>query len=240
MLSGGLKKNLKIGVIDNALNAEGIDPEALVLFNSTLKQFEQLGAEIVHLSLPTMDYGAAVYFMLSRAEAASNLCRFDGIRYGFRASDAESLSDVYTLTRQQGFGAEVKRRIFIGNYVLSAGHADQYYQSAKKVQCIMRAEFVEAFKNVDLLFAPTTPTTAFKFGAFNENRLQMDLQDYFTAPVNLVGMPAISLPCGFINNMPLGFQLIGPDFSESLIYQTAHAYEQSTSWHTKYPGQFSE
>jgi len=239
-LEKNIKKNLKIGVIDNAFNIEGMGKSSRSLFENSLKEFEKLGAEIVHLSLPTMDYGAAVYFMLSRAEAASNLARFDGVRYGFRASDIHDLTDLYFKTRGEGFGQEVKRRIFIGNYVLSAGHADQYYQSAKKVQAIMRAEFVEAFKKVDLLYAPTSPAPAFKFGAFADNHLEMDLQDYFTAPANIVGVPAISVPCGFVNNMPLGFQLIGPDFSEHLLYQVAHAYEQATPWHTMHPRGFEE
>ncbi len=238
-LTGKIKPGLTIGVVTNALDAEGIDNEVRVLLENSLKQFEKLGAKIVKLSLPTMDYGAAVYFMVSRAEAASNLARFDGVRYGYRARYAESLADMYANTRSDGFGAEVKRRILIGNYVLSVGHADQYYTSAKKVQSIMRAEFVEAFKKVDLLFMPTSPSAAFKFGAFDDNRLQMDLQDYFTAPANLTGVPAISVPCGFTrDNMPIGFQLFGPDLSEALLFETAHAYEQSTEWHTMHPKKY--
>lgn len=235
-LTGKIRPGLKIGVIDNAINAEGIQTDVRALLDDAIKQLEKLGATITRISLPSMDYGAAVYFMISRAEAASNLARFDGVRYGFRDTTAQTLADMYMQTRGKGFGAEVKRRILIGNYVLSAGHADQYYQSAKKVQAIMRAEFLAAFKEVDLLFAPTTPTPAFKFGAFDDNRLAMDLQDYFTAPVNLTGIPAVAVPCGLTKEqLPIGFQLIGPDLSEGLIFQTAHAYEQSMPWHTMHP-----
>lgn len=240
-LTGQLQKNLTIGVIDNAMGAEGMELEVSALLNQALKKFEQMGAQIVHLTLPTMDYSAAVYFMVSRAEAASNLARFDGVRYGFRDKTAQTLSDMYTETRGKGFGAEVKRRILIGNYVLSAGHADEYYKSAKIVQSLMRTEFVETFKKVDLLFCPVSASGAFKFGQFANNKLQMDLQDYFTAAANLTGIPAVAIPCGFTSEkLPIGFQLMGPDFSESLIFQTAHAYEQATPWHTMHPNKFSE
>lgn len=238
-LTGKIKPGLKIGIIENALHAQGIDPQVQQLLDDALMQLEKLGAQLVRLRLPAMDYAAAVYFMISRAEAASNLARFDGVRYGYRASDAESLADMYMHTRGEGFGFEVKRRILIGNYVLSAGHADQYYQSAKKVQSMMRAEFLEAFKSVDLLFSPVNPTPAFKFGTFDDNRLAMDLQDYFTASANLVGIPAVSVPCGFTSEkLPIGFQLIGPDLSEGLILQTAYAYEQITPWHMMHPENF--
>ncbi|MGC2310105.1 MAG: Asp-tRNA(Asn)/Glu-tRNA(Gln) amidotransferase subunit GatA [Candidatus Babeliaceae bacterium] len=240
-LDGSIPPKLKIGVIENAFNAQGMEPEVQTLLENVLKHYEKLGAQIVRLSLPTMDYAAAVYFMVSRAEAASNLARFDGVRYGFRDKQAQSLADMYALTRQEGFGAEVKRRILIGNYVLSAGHADEYYQSAKVVQAIMRQEFLDSFKKVDLLFAPVSPTGAFKFGAFADNALAMDLQDYFTAPANLTGLPALALPCGFTQEkLPIGFQLMGPDFSEALIFKAAHAYEQSTPWHMQHPQGFLE
>jgi aspartyl-tRNA(Asn)/glutamyl-tRNA(Gln) amidotransferase subunit A len=238
-LTGTIKPGLKIGIIDNALNAEGIDRQVHSLLENAIKQLEKLGAEIVHLSLPAMDYAAAVYFMISRAEAASNLARFDGVRYGYRDKEAESLAQMYAQTRGKGFGREVKRRILIGNYVLSAGHADQYYQSAKKVQALMRTEFLESFKKVDLLFSPVSPTPAFKFGAYDQNRLAMDLQDYFTASANLTGIPALAVPCGFTKEkLPTGFQLIGPDLSEALLFETAYAYEQSTPWHTMHPERF--
>lgn len=233
-LTGKIKPGIKIGIVTNAVNAEGIDAGVRAALDEAIKSFESMGAKIENVTLPVMDHGAAVYFMLSRAEAASNLARFDGIRYGTRVQ-ADDLLDMYEESRANGFGAEVKRRIMIGNYVLSAGHADAYYKSAKIVQAMMRQEFLDAFKNVDLLFIPTAPCPAFKFGAFKDNPLKMDLQDYFTAPINLTGLPGISIPCGFVDGMPIGMQLIGPDQSEELILQTAHAYEQAHGWHLKHP-----
>lgn len=239
-LTGKIRPGLKIGIIDNALNAQGVDPEVRAITDQAIQQLEKLGAKISHLTLPTMDYSAAVYFILSRAEAASNLCRFDGMRYGKRGPGA-TLDEVYDSTRSQGFGPEVRLRILLGNYVLSVGHADQYYNSAKKVQGLMRAEFVNTFKDVDLLLAPTSSIEAFKFGAFSGDALQLDLLDYFTCPANLTGIPAVSIPCGFTKNkLPVGFQLMGPDLSEGLIFQTAHAYEQSTDWYTQHPPLFAE
>lgn len=234
-LTGSIRPGLKIGVIDNMINAQGIDPEVKKRLDDALASYKELGAEIVTISLPTLDHGAAVYFMISRAEAASNLARFDGVRYGHRAASAESLAEMYDETRLEGFGREVKRRILIGNYVLSSGHADAYYNSARTVQAMMRKEFVEAFKTIDLLFAPVAPCTAFKCGAFDNDKLQMDLQDYFTAPVNLTGLPAISVPCGFVQNMPVAFQLIGPDLSEDLLFKAAHAYERAHEWYKQHP-----
>lgn len=234
-----LPQGLKIGLVTNALQAEGIDPDVQKILQDVVTQYEKLGVQVKRLTLPTMDYSAAVYFMVSRAEAASNLARFDGIRYGYRDRDAQTLSDVYVNDRSTGFGAEVKRRILIGNYALSAGHADAYYQSAKKVQAVMRKEFLDAFKDVDLLLMPTTPSGAFKFGAFDNDRLKMDLQDYFNASANLTGIPALSVPAGFTTEkLPVGFQLMGPDLSESLLFHAAHAYERVTPWHTMVPEKF--
>ena len=154
---------------------------------------------------------------------------------------AQNLADVYVNDRSQGFGAEVKRRILIGNYALSSGHADAYYQSAKKVQAVMRQQFLAAFNDVDLLLMPTTPSGAFTFGAFDNDRLKMDLQDYFNASANLTGLPALSVPAGFTKQgLPVGFQLMGPDLSEGLLFNVAHAYEQRTPWHTMWPEKFQE
>ena len=234
-LSGKIKPGLRIGIVDNAMYADGIDTGVSSCLSEAIKALEKLGATIEHIKLPTMDHSAAVYFIVSRAEAASNLARFDGVRYGYRTADPENLTDLYERSRSEGFGKEVKRRILIGNYVLSAGHADAYYKSAKVVQNMLRQEFLDAFKNVDLLFMPTAPCTAFTLGAFAGNPLQMDLQDYFTAAANLAGLPAISIPCGFDNGMPVGMQLIGPHQGEELLLQTAHAYEQAHDWHTQHP-----
>lgn len=240
-LTGKIKPGLKIGVIDNALEAEGFDPEVKKLMLDVLEQYKKLGAELVHLKLPLMDFGAAIYFIVSRAEAASNLARFDGVRYGFRDKEAESLNEMYEKTRAKGFGPVVKQRILIGNYALSVGHADEYYNTAKKVQALLRAQFLEAFKSVDLLFSPVSPIPAFKVGEVATQSLAMDLLDYLTAPVNLAHIPALSIPGGFTKaGLPIGFQLIGPDLSEALLYQTGYAYEQNTPWHTMYPPLFNE
>jgi aspartyl-tRNA(Asn)/glutamyl-tRNA(Gln) amidotransferase subunit A len=235
-LTGKLKEGFTLGVIDNALSTQGFDPEVLKLLEEALAQFERLGAKIKRISLPIMDHAAAVYFMVSRAEAASNLARFDGVRYGYRCGAPTSLADMYTRSRSEGFGPEVKARILVGTYVLSAGKSNEYYKSAKRVQALMREAYYEAFKEVDMLFGPVSPTHAFKLGEFTGNSLALDLQDYFTASNNLTGTPALAVPCGFTGaNLPVGFQLIGPEFSEAALYQAAYAYEQSTEWHTKHP-----
>ncbi|MBA3954282.1 Asp-tRNA(Asn)/Glu-tRNA(Gln) amidotransferase subunit GatA [Candidatus Dependentiae bacterium] len=235
-LTGTLKPGFTLGIIENALEAEGFNPEVYAALNEAIKQFERLGATIKRVKLPMMDYGAAAYFIISRAEAASNLARFDGVRYGYRNKDAQTVADMYARTRQEGFGFEVTSRILVGNYVLSAGHADAYYANARTVQGFIREEFNQAFKDVDLLLSPVSPSPAFKFGAFDDNQLQMDLQDYFTASINLAGIPALSIPCGMTHdNLPIGLQLIGPDLSEAEIFKAAYAYEQATQWHTLHP-----
>jgi len=239
-LTGRLKEGLRIGVIEDALNAEGMDSEIAAAVEASVSTLEQLGAKVKRISMKTLDYSAAAYFVISRAEAASNLARYDGVRYGMRAKDSDTLYDMYLNTRHDGFGEEVKTRMMVGNYVLSAGHAGQFYDNAKRVQNLIRHEFKTIFNDVDLLIMPTHPMPAFKLGAFDTDKLQMDLQDYFTCPMNLAGIPAISLPCGFTkkDNLPIGFQLIGPHLSEELIFQTAFAYEKNTSWHTMHPNDF--
>lgn len=238
-IDGKLNAHLTIGVIDNALNAEGVDPEVKAAIENVISTYEKLGAKIKRINISSLDYTAAAYFIISRAEAASNLARFDGVRYGYRDKKVKTLDEMYSKTRHDGFGPEVRLRILTGNYVLSAGHAGDFYQNAKKVQRIIRRDLYEVFKDVDLLIAPTSAAPAFKFGAFDENKLQLDLQDYFTAFVNLSGIPAISLPCGFSkDNLPIGFQLIGPHLSEELLYKTAYVYEQNTDWHKKHPAGF--
>ncbi len=238
-ITGKLKEDLRIGVVDNSLGADGMDQEVVSAVEQAIQVLEKAGAKIKRVELPTLEYSAASYFVISRAEAASNLARFDGVRYGMRDKDAKKLHDMYLNTRHDGFGQEVKTRIMVGNYVLSAGHAGRFYENAKRVQRMIRREFKNTFNDVDLLIMPTHPAPAFKFGAFDVDKLQMDLQDYFTCPMNLAGIPAISLPCGMTQNkMPIGFQLIGPHLSEGLIFQTAHVYEQNTKWHTIHPEGF--
>jgi aspartyl-tRNA(Asn)/glutamyl-tRNA(Gln) amidotransferase subunit A len=234
-----IKDGMTIGIVENALYAEGIDPEIATAIEDAIKLLEAGGIHIKRIKLPSFDYSAAAYFIISRAEAASNLARFDGVRYGMRNKDAQSLSAMYSDTRHDGFGEEVRSRILVGNYVLSSGHAGEYYQNAKMVQRFIRRELVEAFNEVDVLVMPTHSMPAFKIGAFNVDKLQMDLQDFFTCPANLAGIPAISVPCGFTkNNLPIGMQFMGPHLSEDLLYQIAHVYEQKTEWHTRRPQGF--
>ncbi len=238
-ITGKLNEGLRIGVVDNSLTADGMDPEVVAAVEQAIEVLEKSGAKIKRVELPTLEYSAAAYFVISRAEAASNLARFDGVRYGMRNEEAEKLTAMYLNTRHDGFGDEVKTRILVGNYVLSAGHAGQFYENAKRVQRLIRSEFKTMFNDVDLLIMPTAPAAAFKIGAFDTDKLQMDLQDYFTCPMNLAGIPAISIPCGMTkDNMPIGFQIIGPHLSEGLIFQTAHVYEQQTQWHTMHPKGF--
>ena len=238
-LTGKLPEGLRIGVVENTVNAEGIDPEISAAIAEGITQFGALGAHISKLTLPILDYSAATYFILSRAEAASNLARFDGVRYGVRDKEAKTLEKMYLNTRHDGFGPEVRARIMVGNYVLSASYAADYYENAQKVKALIRKAFIEAFKNVDLLIMPTHPVPAFKIGAYDGDKLQIDLQDYFTCAMNIAGIPAISIPCGMTKvGMPIGFQLVGPHLSEERIYQAAHAYEQATPWHTYHPKGF--
>lgn len=235
-LDGKFPEGLRIGVVENALEADNLDQDVKETIEQAVADLEKAGCFVKRIKIPALDYAAATYFVLSRAEAASNLARFDGVRYGFRADDVVDLQDMYKRTRHDGFGKEVRVRMMVGNYVLSAGHAGEFYNNAKKVQRLIRYEFKEAFKDVDVLLMPTQACVAFKFGEFDNNKLQMDLQDYFTAAVNIAGVPGISLPCGFgKEGLPVGMQLIGPHLSENLLFKVGHAYQQITDWHTKHP-----
>jgi len=234
-LDGSLKKDLKIGVIQEAINAEGLHPEIQQGVKDAVKEFENMGAKIIPVSMKTLEYGAACYFIISRAEAASNLSRFDGVRYGMRDKEKD-LNRMYTRTRHDGFGEEVKARILVGNYVLSVGHAGEFYDNAQRVRRVIRKEFKDIFDKVDVLVMPSHSVPAFKIGEYDDDKLTMDLQDYFTCPMNLAGVPGLSIPVGFTKDKkPLGMQLIGPHLSEGLLLQTAHAYQQKTDWHTKHP-----
>ena len=238
-LDQGISKGLRIGVVTNLLYAQGMDPEIVQANEEAIRVLESLGAVITNIEMPILSYSAAAYFILSRAEAASNLARFDGVRYGLRSKEAVSLQDMYCNTRHDGFGKEVKARILVGNYVLSAGHAGSFYENANKVCALMRQSFIDTFKNVDLLVMPTHSIPAFQIGSFNENKLQLDLQDFFTCPANLTGIPALSIPGGFTKNrLPIGFQFVGPALSDELLLRVAHAYQQKTDWHTQHPSGF--
>ncbi len=234
-LTGKLKPGLVIGVIEDAIMAPALNEEIRQATLDALKVLEKRGATLKYVRIKSLEYCAASYFIISRAEAASNLSRFDGVRYGLRVP-GNTLLEMYENTRKQGFGSEVKTRIIMGNYVLSVGHAKDFYDNAQRVRRAIRKEMEDAFESVDLLVMPTHAVPAFTIGAYDNNKLEMDLQDYFTAPINLAGVPAISIPVGFSSdNKPLGMQLIGPHLSEELIFQTGHAYQQETDWHTRTP-----
>lgn len=234
-----MPQGLRIGILENALYAPGMDPEIVAAIETAITKLESLGATTKRIKLSTLEYSAATYFIISRAELASNLARFDGVRYGMRDKKAPTLNEMYCNTRHDGFGQEVKTRILVGNYVLSAGYADAFYNKAVIVRNMMRKEFMDAFKEVDVIVMPTHPSPAFKIGAFDADKLQMDLMDYFTCSANLVGIPAISVPCGFTKDrLPIGFQFLGPDLSEELLFKVGHAYEQATEWHTMHPEKY--
>jgi aspartyl-tRNA(Asn)/glutamyl-tRNA(Gln) amidotransferase subunit A len=214
----------------------GVDQEVTAAVNAAVKQLEKLGAEIVEISLPHTDYAVAVYYIIATAEASANLARFDGIRYGLRVDGADPV-ELYSRTRGAGFGAEVKRRIILGTYVLSSGYYDAYYLRAQKVRTLIRQDFLKAFEKVDLIVTPTTPTAAFKAGEKSDDPMQMYLSDIFTISCNLAGICGISLPCGFTSNpkLPIGLQLLGKPFGEATLLKAAHAYEQATPWHKERP-----
>jgi aspartyl-tRNA(Asn)/glutamyl-tRNA(Gln) amidotransferase subunit A len=238
-LDGVMPEGLTIGVIRDGVEHEGMNPEVVASFKNAIDTLERLGAHIKYIDLPNLKYGIAVYFVISRAEAASNLARFDGSLYGNRVPGFKDLDDMYKLTRSNGFGAEVKRRILVGNYVLSAGHRDAYYEKANHVRALLRAEFENAFNNVDLLISPTASTLPFELNKESQDPLAMYLADYFTVTNCITGMPGISVPCGFSKSgLPIGFQFIGPKLSEELLYRVAYAYEQHNDFHLKTPKGF--
>lgn len=214
---------------------EGIDSEVKNRVSEAIRIFESLGATIEEVSLPHTEYAVAVYYILASSEASSNLSRFDGIRYGVRAAEADNLLDVYLKSRSQGFGPEVKRRIMLGTYALSSGYYDAYYLKAQKVRTLIKQDFDKVLQSYDLIIGPTVPNTAFRLGDHDGDPLTMYLNDILTIPVNLAGVPAISVPCGLANGMPVGLQLIGKPFGESDILRAAHAFEQHTEHHKLEP-----
>jgi aspartyl-tRNA(Asn)/glutamyl-tRNA(Gln) amidotransferase subunit A len=218
---------------------DGIDPQVKVSIEVAVKHLNSLGADIVEISLPATEYAVAVYYIVATAEASANLARFDGVRYGYRAQNPKDTLDLYGRTREEGFGAEVKRRIILGTYVLSSGYYDAYYLRAQKVREVIRRDFTKAFERVDALISPTSPVPAFKLGERVADPLQMYLADIFTVAANLAGICGISVPCGFAEmdgrRLPIGLQLLGKTLDEARILQIAHAYEQSTDWHKARP-----
>jgi aspartyl-tRNA(Asn)/glutamyl-tRNA(Gln) amidotransferase subunit A len=214
---------------------EGMDPEVEAAVREAIATLETLGARPEPVSLPHTEYGLAAYYVIAPAEASSNLARYDGVKYGLRTAGARDLIDMYSRTRAAGFGAEVKRRVMLGTYVLSAGYYEAYYGQAQKVRTLVRRDFEQAFARVDLIVAPTTPGVAFKMGE-KEDPLQMYLNDIFTIPVNLAGLPGLSIPGGFTQTgLPIGLQLIGRAFDEATLLRAAHAYQSVTTWHTRRP-----
>ena len=218
-------KGRKIGV-PRTLFGEGLDEEVRNAVESAITDYKNLGAEIVDIELPNAKYSIAVYYIIATAEASSNLARFDGVRYGFRAENAHELREMYMKTREEGFGAEVKRRIMLGTYVLSSGYYDAYYSKAQKVRTLLKQDFYNAFEKCDAILTPTAPTTAFKIGEKSDDPLAMYLSDVYTASANLAGIPGISVPCGLsAAGLPIGLQLVGKNWSEDVLLNLANVYE---------------
>ncbi len=228
-------KGLKIAVPREYLG-EGVDQDVKDRVMEALKVLESMGAEWEEVSLPHTEYAVPTYYLIAPSEASSNLARYDGVRYGVRADNAENLIEMYKETRSQGFGAEVKRRIMLGTYALSSGYYDAYYKKAQQVRTLIKQDFEKIFEKYDVVIGPTAPTSAFKLGSQIDDPLTMYMNDILTIPVNLAGLPAISVPCGFSGNgMPVGLQIIGKAFDDAKVMQVAHAYEQNKSHHKERP-----
>ena len=202
---------------------------------AALKVLEGLGAKVTQASLPNLPLSVPVYYVVAPAECSSNLARYDGVRFGHRCENPRDLNDLYRRSRGEGFGAEVKRRVMTGTYVLSAGYYDAYYLKAQRVRALINEDFARAFNGVDVLIGPTTPTPAFPIGAKTSDPITMYLNDIYTIGANLAGLPAISVPCGFVQGLPVGLQIVGPHFSEARVLSAAHAFQRVTDWHTRIP-----
>jgi aspartyl-tRNA(Asn)/glutamyl-tRNA(Gln) amidotransferase subunit A len=229
-------KGLRLGVPTEYF-VQGMEPAVEVAVKQALDVLRDLGAELEEVSLPYSDCGLAAYYLIAPAECSANLARYDGVKYGYSAPDAENMWDGYLKTRGRGFGAEVKRRVMLGTYALSSGYYDAYYLKAQKIRTLIKQDFDRAFEKFDALLAPTSPTVAFRMGARTDNPLAMYLSDICTIPVNLAGLPGLSLPCGFApdpetgqGELPVGLQVIGPSLGEGLIMRIARAYEAATDW----------
>ena len=223
-------KGLKIGIIKECLDHPGLDSEVKKSIEKSITRFQSLGAEIIDISCPRFNDGIATYYVIAPSEASANLARYDGVKYGYRSSGTDNLSDMTSQSRSEGFGDEVQRRILIGTYALSAGYSDAYYKKAQKVRTLIKNDFDKAFEIVDILLSPTCPTTAFLKGDYSNDPLSMYLSDLLTVPVNLAGLPAITIPCGFDNKgLPIGLQLIGNVLQEEKILNAAHIYEKDAN-----------
>ncbi len=228
-------RGLRLGIPREYFIA-GTDPEVAEAVRNAIATCRELGARTVDISLPHTEYGIAAYYIIAPAEASSNLARYDGVKYGHRAQGARDLIDMYRKSRSQGFGAEVKRRIMLGTYVLSAGYYDAYYRKASQVRTLIRRDFLEAFEKCDAILAPVAPIPAFKIGEKFDDPLQMYLSDVFTLPASLAGIPGISAPCGFTSQkLPIGLQILGPHFREDLILRIAYRFEEATPFHLESP-----
>ncbi len=231
-------KGVKIGLLKEFFD-EGLDRGIEQCIQTGLSVLQAQGAVVREVSLPNLPLSVPTYYVVAPAECSSNLARFDGVRYGYRCEQPLDLLDLYQRTRSEGFGAEVKRRIMVGTYVLSAGYYDAYYLRAQRVRALISADFERAFHEVDVLLGPTTPTTAFELGAKTSDPVTMYLNDIYTIGANLAGLPAMSIPCGFVDGLPAGMQLIGPHFSEASLLNIAHRYQRETDWHLRLPSRFT-
>ena len=232
-------QGLKIG-LPRGYFKDGLDAQTGTLIRAALAELEKLGATLVDISLPHSHLTIPAYYVIAPAEASTNLSRFDGVRYGHRCKDPTDLHDLYTRTREEGFGDEVKRRILVGTYALSAGYYDAYYKKAQQVRRLIKEDFMDAFEQVDVIAGPTTPGPAFPLGSKSNDPIAMYLEDVYTLAVNLAGLPGMSVPAGFVDNKPVGLQLIGKHFDESRLLNVAHQYQQQTPWHQQYPGIMTE
>ena len=228
---------LKIGV-PKEFFSEGLDPEVEKIIEQGISEYKKLGAEIVEISLPNNHLSIPVYYVIAPAEASSNLSRYDGVRYGYRTKEYDDLMDMYCKTREEGFGDEVKRRIMIGTYVLSAGYYDAYYLKAQKIRRLISEDFKKAFEKCDVILGPSAPSVAFPIGDKKEDPLKMYMQDVYTISTNLAGLPGLSMPGGLMNNLPVGIQLIGNYFSEAKLLNIAHIFQTNTNWHNLTPEEF--
>ena len=234
---GALKQpltGLKIGLLKEFFDAR-LDEGNGKLVREALRVYEKLGAQLIEVSLPNLPLSVPTYYVVAPAECSSNLSRFDGVRFGHRCENPVNLEDLYQRTRGEGFGAEVKRRIMVGTYVLSKGYYDEYYLRAQKVRRLITDDFARAFREVDVLMGPTTPSPAFDLGAKVDDPVTMYLNDIYTVGASLAGLPALSIPCGFLNDLPVGLQIIGAHFAEAKLLNVAHAYQRETGWHKRIP-----
>jgi aspartyl-tRNA(Asn)/glutamyl-tRNA(Gln) amidotransferase subunit A len=235
---GDSLEGMTIGIVKEFFD-KGLDAECESRIRDAMRVYEKLGAKFREVSCPNLPLSVPTYYVVAPAECSSNLARFDGVRFGYRCESPKNLTDLYMRSRGEGFGAEVKRRIMTGTYVLSAGYYDAYYLKAQRVRQLISADFARAFGEVDLLLGPTSPTPAFAIGAKCDDPITMYLNDIYTIGANLAGLPGMSLPCGFVGGLPVGLQLIGPHFSEARMLNAAHRYQLETDWHLQVPAAFA-